>query len=91
VTAATVGDDLMVTWTPTADAAVTGYLVEARTGDTVLTTQVPAGSSTATIPGTLPGGSYRVLVFPVRGSVRGLPGRAAATVIPLPAPLTQVP
>ena len=91
VSAAAVGEDLMVTWTPAADPAVTGYAVEARTGDTVLTTQVPAGSSTATIPGTMPGGSYRVLVFPVRGSVRGLPGRAAATVTLLPVPPTQIP
>ena len=76
---------LAVSWKRASTTGLTGYVVEAHAGSTVLTRTVTVGSTSTEITGVRAGQPYRVRVYPLRGSVRGTPAQSTSSVAPLPA------
>ena len=76
---------LDVAWTRTSTTGITGYLVEAHAGSTVVTRTVPRSATSTALAVPRAGQPYRVRVYPLRGSVRGTPAQAARSVASWPA------
>jgi hypothetical protein len=76
---------LAVSWTRRTTTGITGYVVEAHSGPTVVTRTVAASSTSTLVAVPRAGQPYRVRVYPLRGAVRGTPGQAARSVASWPA------
>ena len=76
---------LAVSWVRGSTSGITGYVVEAHAGSTVVTRTVPASSSTVAIAVPRAGQPYRVRVYPLRGALRGTPAQATRSVASWPA------